>query len=741
MRCARTSTYVLALACSLASSSLGCSVDKSPAPDGRQRPEEDAGSDAEVVDPGMDGGMPPASLLAGVAASRVGNLTFDQAVTRVELAGEHVIALHKDSSASIVDLSDPRAPKIAGVLVTADRVVALRYDHVRQVVFLLTASGELRALRITDPSTPAAIGAMQLPIPDGEDDDRAFQDLARIGDRLFALASSHIVPIDVAWSDDGDAALSPLRAVIIDPGAVHIAESGTGLYVAFGGGVIRSFSGGKEPASVDETDLGAEILGWSVRGQRLWIALEDVGVRALWLRPGEALDIELRAGELSDVKLLARDGQVLAAALDRGRIALLDVSITDQPRGIAVHEAGVPDWIAVAGGNLLVGSASELQVIGVPPIVESGMPASAQEAAPRHGRLELRFSKPLDPETITLESVVLRCDGRLVPMIPHLDLDGSRVAVLPTTEVAANSACEIRLRGVQDALGLKATSSSSWLTFTANDGLEGFVHNGPSAEPHTAEGRMTGWTRNATGGFEYADIAPAAGVGGDLYVDFDGERMWLFFDALDQRDMLYADCAAVFSGFVGSGLTRFTASVAGDQTVEADGVEAVGGYAYGATQGSREPHATFELALETGMGGFAVQMYMPSTSRGCEHNEREPVVFSGMCDATGCTVDGRGAVDLPATPSQLAPAETSDPSPTIRFNVSNGLMSLPEGRVEIALPGETPRVLFRGTTYGNTLPVPAGVLAVGQYELRVTASNIAGFSPPATRTLAVIAQP
>ena len=748
MRCARTSTYVvLALAGLLACGqlALACSLDKTPTPNGLPRPPDDAGADGAVdaaVDAGMDAGPTVPSLVEGAEVERLSSLMLDAAVERIELAGEHVVALHDDSGASVIDLTDPRSPRVASVIATADEVVAVRYDQAQQVAFLLTESGDLRALRLSDPSAPAPRGVLQVPIPDGENASNAFKDLARTGGRLYALASAHIVPIDIAFAGDGEVALSALAAVAIDAGAQRIAPNGPGLYVAFEGGIVRSFNATAAPAEVDEVSLGAEILGWSVRGQRLWVALEDVGVRALWIRPGEPLDIELRASELSDVKLLARGGQALAVALDRGRIAVLDVSETATPRGIALHESSVPDWIAVAHGNLLLGTGRELHVVGVPPFVERGVPSNARQAAPRHGRTVIGFSKPLDPSAVTLESISLRCDGQLVPAIPNLSLDGQSVALLPTGELPAGGDCQVRLRGVRDPLGLSASSLPAWLGFKAKEGIEGFVHNGPSTEPHTAEGRMTGWTRTAVDGFEYFDIAPASGVNGDLYVDFDGTRLWFFFDAVEQRDVLQRECAAVFTGFVESGLARFTTRVFGDQTIASDGPRAVGGYAYGSTIGSREPHGSFELAIEAATGGFALQLYLPSTTRGCQQSVREPVVFSGMCDETGCTVDGRGAVDAPATPSQIAPAETTAEAPTIRFNVSNALMSLPETQVELATQGDAARTVYRATTFGGSIDVPAGVLSSGAtFDVRATAHNIAGISPTATRTLTVLEAP
>jgi hypothetical protein len=746
VRCARTSTYVsLAFACISACGQLAaCSLDKTPTPSGRFP--DDGGVDGGAVDAGMDAGMDAGqtapSLLEGARVERLSSLTLGEPVVRVELAGEHVLALHDDSGVSVIDLTDPRSPAVASVIATADEVVAVRYDQAQQVALLLTASGDLRALRLSDPTAPAPLSVAQVPIPEGENASDAFKDLARMGGRLYALASAHIVPIDIAFAGDGDVALSPLPAVSIDPGAQRIAQSGPGLFVAFEGGTVRSFSATAAPAEVDEVSLGGEILGWSVRGQRIWVALEDIGVRALWVRPGAPLAVELRASELNDVKLLARSGQAMAVALDRGRIAVLDVSETAATRGIALYETSAPDWIAVAHGNLLLGDDLELHVVGVPPFVERGVPSNARQGAPRHGRTVIGFSKPLDPSAVTLESISLRCDGQLVPAIPNLALDRQSVALLPTAELPAGGNCEVRLRSVRDPLGLTASSLPDWLGFKAADGIEGFVQNGPSTEPHTAEGRMTGWTRTAVDGFEYFDIAPASGVNGDLYVDFDGARLWLFFDAVEQRDVLQRECAAVFTGFVASGLSRFTTRVFGDQTIASDGPRAVGGYAYGATKGSREPHGSFELAIDAAAGGFAVQLYLPSTSRGCELSVREPVVFSGMCDGTGCTVDGRGAVDSPATPSQIAPAETTAKAPTIRFNVSNALMSLPETQIELATQGDSPRTVYRATTYGGSIDVPAGVLSTGvSYDVRATAHNIAGVSPTATRTLTVLEAP
>jgi len=172
-------------------------------------------------------------------------------------------------------------------------------------------------------------------------------------------------------------------------------------------------------------------------------------------------------------------------------------------------------------------------------------------------------SKPIDPDTVTLESVLLRCAGRVLPTIPQLDLDRQAVTLLPTSSLPAGADCEIEVRGLRDTLGSRASARPELLTFTTSERDEGAVQNGPSQAPHTAEGRATGWSPSANGDYEYFDIAPARGATSDLYADFDGERLWLFFDAIEHRDVLYGDCSAVFSGFVPAGAGRFERNGAG----------------------------------------------------------------------------------------------------------------------------------------------------------------------------------
>jgi hypothetical protein len=731
------SSYV-ALSAVLASTALlACRVDRRPTPNGTVF---DAGFDGgrDVPDgEAPDAGEPP-SLLDGPPAERISTLTLDADIAGVHLAGEHVIALLATSGLALIDVSDARSPRGSSLMATVGRVVAIRYDHVRQIAFALTESGDLRAFRLTDPSAPVRVGTVALTARMTGTAGASFVDFARVGDRLFVLAGSDVIPVDSTFDAQSGVTMTQRAPVGIGEGALRIAESGSGLFVAFASGIVRSFTATGSPARVDEVSLGGEILAWSVRGERVLVALEGIGVRALWLRPGERADVLLRAGELEDAVLLTRSGQLAAVALGRDRIALLDVSDIERPRGVATYESAPPSWIAVAHGNLLVGDGPMVHVVGVPPFVEAGVAQRSREAAPRNGRITLRFSKPLNPGSITLESVLMRCDGRVVPLIPQLDLERRAVTLLPNDGLPTGAQCAIQLRGVRDELELSATARSELVSFKSNAGIEAPAQNGPSAVPHTAEGRMTGWTARTEDDYEYFDIEPGASASSDLYADYDGERLWLFLDAIELRDALSSDCGVVLSGFTASGDTRFTARIAADQRIQVDGADAVGGYAYGATQGARDPHAAFELAIETAPGGFAIQAYLPSPSRGCEQLDREPVVWSGMCDDAGCTLDGSGAVAEPAMVEDIEPGETADTTPTIRFELPNELMSLPESTIEIATQGEPPRTIFRGTSYATSLAVPSGVLSAGRYDVTITAHNVAGAAPAATSELSIV---
>jgi hypothetical protein len=689
---------------------------------------------------GMDSGQPdagePPSLLDAPEAERLAEVSVDQPIARVVVATEHAFALHAESGASLLDLSDPTAPALGAQMATTGSIVDIAYDDARQIAFALTTSGELRAFRMSDPSAPVSVGAAQIPMRGGEP--WAFRGLARVRDRLFLLASEHVVPVQIGLDAAGNVELDSRTPLAIDSGAERIAPSGTGFFIAFAAGIVRTFSADIAPRELDEVSLGAPITGWSVRGERLVVALEGAGVREVVLRPGKSVQVRLRARELDDVNALARTGQLAALALERETILALDLSETS-PRALVRWQAEAPAWLAVVGGNIAYGSDRSLTVLAVPPFVEAGVSAVRNERFPRYGRFSVQLSKAIDPESVAIDTVVLECDHSLAPTRPLVSLDGRRIALTPTRTLPPLGHCVLELLGVRDALEMEVTSQPAWFDLTTLADEPEEVENPASTYGHTLDGRMSDWAADREADFEYADLARAEGMLGDLYADYDGMRMWLFYDALESQARMPPSCFAAVSGFAADGDVPFTAHVYGDETAQivvgGDAVSA--SYGFAGTVANANAHGAFELSVLTTEGSFGVQIHAPSDAADCDVRRAEPIAIFGSCDENGCTLDATRSPEAPAPAASLEPTgEVKSLTPLLSWR-NPDLGAIPHYSVTIFDADD--HAIYSTVSYATQLRVPAGLLAVdASYSFTVRAESHGGAAPVASSVFSVV---
>lgn len=726
----------------------GCTIDGRPRLAGpiERNPLEDAGLDGgDAGDDGSIGDAGEPSLLDALSVDRTALIRLDEPVITVQQAGEHTLLLHRESGVSLLNLSDPTAAHVTGAIPTTGRAVATRYDAERQVVWILALSGELSAYRLTDPTRPVQIGSLQ--VPSGDQGEVGFFDLARVGRRLFALQRASIVPVTFSFDDAGQVAMQALAAISIDEDAERIAEGGPGLYVAFAGGVVRSYTATTAPIHVDEVSVRGDIVGWAVRGQRLVVALRGVGVRVLELEEGRAVRVLLRLSELDDPLHLARIGQLAVVALERGVVLALDLSLIfdgGAPSAIASYafeSTDPPAWIASARGDLLLGNGSSLSIVSLPPLVERGVLPSRALALPRYARIGLQLSKPLDPEAVTIERVVLQCEGDAVPTTPALSTDRTQLTLLPTATLPARASCELAFHDVRDERGLALSSSPTWLTFKTELADPSPIASAASQLGHSADGALMGYSAGRENGFEYADITPARGLRSDLYVDYDGARMWLLFDVIGSTDRMQPSCYGSISGFSAEGEDVLQARVFNDQHVEVSGIaqsRVLGGTSYGVSPSLNEPHNLFEIAIETAPGRFRFQLHAPDDAADCATRLGDPISFGGTCGSGGCTIDPTVAITTPRVPTRLAPAgEIASLTPTLSWVSPDRLDTALSYEVELREAGGAGRSVYRATAYVPALPVPSGVLLDGEYTFSVHAVSPAGSSAAAEGAFSV----
>ncbi|MFI5309078.1 MAG: Ig-like domain-containing protein, partial [Polyangiales bacterium] len=606
---------------------------------------EDGGlSDASQA-PGKDGGgKSNVNLLKAPEAQQVGMLMLDEPVSGVVHVADLALSLHSTSGVSILDMSDPSAPKVISRLPTTGRAVGVAYDVELRILFIITVSGDLRAYRVGDVTMPVQASQSTITEPDASGD--TITGLVRIGTRLFALGQSHLLPVSVLYGASGSVGFLALDAVQLDADPQLISSGGDSLYIAFKGGGVQVWSSGDAPAMTDKASLGANVVGWVVRGSRLFVVLEGRGLRVIDMTVTGKLSVLFDAPDFNDATALARFGNLVLTALSRGLLVALDLTALDAPRALVTRSGSLPDWISAVSGNLLLGSGKQLQVFGIPPFVSATVPKVLRGGFPRYGRIPVQLSKPVDPTTVTVDNVKLLCSGTAVDGTVVVSLDGLHITFLPKGDLPAGATCLLDLGGVKDLLGLSLSvpQVAPALTFNTMTQAPAAVDNKKSGYAHTADGQLTDWTAGKTKDFEYFDVTPARGMYSYFYADHDGTRLWMLNDWFYNGDKIDPDCFNQFGVWTGGGTERWDIRAYGDQHIEvrlngtlltADDKRVSGGYSHGASPNQAEPHTMYEISVQTAPGAWGVQLHDPGPTYGCDQLETDPTTYNATSTAMG----------------------------------------------------------------------------------------------------------
>lgn len=694
-------------------------------------------------DGGLDGGNPDAAtddgggregmgLLTAPEAEEVGALELDEPVTDVIHAEDLPIGLHADGGASILDLSDPTSPKILAALPSDGRIVGVAIDVQLRLLFVVTVRGDLRVFRVSDPSNPIQLTQSTLSESGATD---SIQGLVRVGYRLFALGGGSLLPVQIQFGSGSSVSLLQEAPVALDADPRLIATGGGVVYVAFAGGKLQVWSATSSPAMLDQGTLGADVVGLVARGRRLFVALAGLGLRVVDMSTKGTLRVLFDAPEFDDLEGLERFGNLVLVSLSRGLVVALDLSDITAPRALVSRRGALPDWIAAIGGNLVLGGGTSLSVLGVPPFVAATLPAPMSSSFPRYGRVPLQLSKPIDPSTVTLESVTLRCGGALITGTLSVSLDNLRITFLPADTLPAGVSCDLTLQGVLDALGLPLRMPEQGVSFTTAMAAPAPIENPKSAYAHTADGAFTDWAEGKTDGFEYFDVTGAQGMYSRFYADFDGQQLWMLNDWFYNGDDIDPDCYNQFGVWTGGGSEWWEIRAYGDQRIEVrlngtllaeDDERVAGGYAFTATPNDPKEHTVYELGIATEPGSWGVQLHDPGPTFSCQQLETDPTSYAGSSSMDGSTID---PTQVPTMPEQPEPSVSGVGSgtPTLSWDLGQGAGAFTTFVIELSTGDDLSNVFFRTVVYGGTLVLPPWLLQPGAtYTFRLTAYNLIG---------------
>ncbi|MFO0677543.1 MAG: Ig-like domain-containing protein [Polyangiaceae bacterium] len=686
----------------------------------------------------------------------VAKLSFTRSVTTTVPAGENVIVTYEDKDFAVLDMSEPATPGEPVTLVTNSKIVAVEYDDERGFAYAVDVNGALwfvnlrsaagaELLRVTT-TAPAIAGKATT--------------VTRVGDRVFVLAGNVLQPFSITLSDGVPNSVIAEAAVTLGRAAVTMTAGAGVLYVALDDGTLEAWDG-KVAAStrLGTISIGGQIKSVLAKGSKVIVLSKTVGLKVVDFGTPSNPGVLLTQASLDDVESAKLFGRTLLVGLARNYVSSLDLSDFTLPKAVTTNKGTLPAFMVVVNGNAVWGTGKDAQVVGVPPVVTTVIPAIIKTDFPADGQIPVTFSKPIDPASATADAVKVSCNATPVTGTIVVSFDKLTVSFRASSALPLGANCSIDVTGIKDALGqaIVQGSQSTNFTFNVSRAAPAPVQNPGSKFGHTADGKFTGFggsgagdagtsdaTAPATGdaaGVEWSDVKPAKGMYTYFYADFDGQNLWILNDWFYNGDNIDPDCYNQFNAWTGGGTERWDIRAYGNQRVEvrkngvlvegnASGV--TGGAGYFGSPNVSSPHTIYEIKIPAAPGTWGVQLHDPGPSFHCSTRMGDPSSLSGQLTggAQNSSTVGTGVVTIPQAPVLLSPEDkqTSVPlQPTLAWRSDNRTENFPTYQIELARNLEFRSGYWTVSTTATSYTLPKGLLVGGTtYFWRVSASNSAG---------------
>jgi len=692
-----------------------------------------------IVDAAPDQGPDVVSGDAGAlgltkapAATALASATLARAVWKTFTAGDKVIALYSDKDFGVIDMRDPKNPQTYGPYTTAGKVLAVDFDEQRSLLFGVDATGVIFAASMPVAASVNVVASATVPSFTGA------LAIARVANRLYVLNGTALRPVLMTLQGTLPTALTAEAELALAQPANFLGGGASLLYLGYADGLVESWavdlvSG--VPSKAGTFNGGGTLVSLLPKASKLMLLVNGIGLRvldfAVAVSPVEIATLADLA-DATDARLIDR---TLVVALSRGLVAAIDLSNYAAPRAITSNPGTLPSFIALVAGNVVLGSGSAAQVLGVPPVISSGLPSVVQNSVPLNGIIPVTFSKLIS--AASLAGVSLSCGGSAVAGAAALSPDGKTVLFRPTAALPANASCALSLTGVTDPTGLTLAAAATTYSFGTAASAPAQANNAKSKFAHKVDGKFTDFA-SGDGGLagEWSDVQPMRGMYTYFYADFDGQYLWILNDWYKSEEKIDPDCYNLFS--FGLGPNRWTIRAYGDQHVEAykdgvlvdpktGGVEGASGFA--ASPNLSNPHTIWELKIPSVGGEFSSQLSDPTSDSHCGNLAAEPSAGGGLM-GNGMTI-GMTAVPAPTIATLTAPADAAtnvSVTPVLAWTDSNQPNQFVWYQVQLATSSSFTSGIVIGGSYTQTWSPPSGALAGNtQYYWRVLSYSLGGW--------------
>jgi hypothetical protein len=722
-------------------------ADTSPDTSPDSAPAVDAAVEAALPDTAPDT-APSLGLTQATPAPALATATLARAVWKTINAGDKVVALYADKDFGVIDMRDPKNPQTFGPFATTGKVMAMDFDEQRSLLYGVDATGAV--FTATMPTASAVSIGATLSIPALA----TASAITRVANWLYVLAGTSLQPVQMSLQGTLVSSLVAGTVVTLPQTAAFLGGGASLLYLGQSAGAVEAWSVNPQSGAIANAGsfaAGGPLVAMLPKASKLMLLVTGLGLRVLdFATPATPVEIA-KVAELSDPVDARLLGRMLVVALARGLVSAIDLSNYAAPKAIASNPGTLPTSLAVVGGNVVLGSGLSAQILGVPPMVSSALPAIVQKAMPLNGVVPITFNKVIAPAS--LAGVALTCAGNAIAGSSQLSPDGKTLLWKPAASLPTSAACSLSLAGITDVSGVALATSAGSYSFTTAATAPGKVENAAKSKfTHKVDGRFTDFAGDGGLSGEWSDVQPMQGMYTYFYADFDGQYLWILNDWYKSEEKIDPDCYNLFS--FGLGPNRWQIRAYGDQHVEAykdgvlvdaqsGGVEGASGFA--ASPNVSTPHTIWELKIPTVGGEFSSELHDPTSDSHCGNLAAEPSAGSGLMANLGGLSASLLTPAAPVAPTLVSPAAAAtgvSVTPALTWTDSNQPNQFVWYIIELSTATDFTANLVVGSASQKTWTPPSRALkGETPYYWRVTSYNLGGSAKSAVGTFTTAVAP
>ncbi len=380
-------------------------------------------------------------------ARPLGNFTVTGRIHRALTHGNRMYLALGEAGLEVDDITDPPRPIPLATLAVEESAQDAALDAARQLLFVADGTKGVTIVDVRDSANPVKLATFDPGLAPGN----AGGAIAVAGETVYLASPSGVFLIDVGTPT------APEVLSLVDLGGpvARLAAEGDRLYAALASGQLRAFDvAAPGPVALGTFAGPADATALVVENGRAFVAGADSV--AIVDFTSAAAPAQAGALALAGVTALAVEGTTLAVGLPTA-FSSYDVSdasapelVTSNPVTVAPQAVGISRGLGIYLSRVGVRdghtSSSEGVILNIPPYATRAVPGP-RTGAPANTPVYFEFSKPMDPASLTADSLVVTAGGAAVAGTATFGATATRLTFTPAQPLAATTTYQVALAG------------------------------------------------------------------------------------------------------------------------------------------------------------------------------------------------------------------------------------------------------------------------------------------------------